>query len=74
VDARKAVQAAGHMPLVGNVNNPETLLRGTAADVEREARYAVEAGVRVVGPECAVPLRTPIENLQAIHRAVEPIG
>ena len=50
------------------------MLRGTAAEVERAARYAVEAGVRVVGPECAVPLRTPIENLQAIGRAVEPIG
>ena len=52
VDAREAVQAAGHMPLVGNVNNPETLLRGTAADVEREARYAVEAGAGG-RPECA---------------------
>jgi [methyl-Co(III) methanol-specific corrinoid protein]:coenzyme M methyltransferase len=50
------------------------MLRGTAAEVERAARYAVEAGVRVVGSECAVPLRTPIENLQAIRRAVEPIG
>jgi [methyl-Co(III) methanol-specific corrinoid protein]:coenzyme M methyltransferase len=57
------------MPLIGNVNNPETLLRGTPASVEAEARYAIEAGVRVIGPECAVPLRTPLENLRAIHRA-----
>jgi len=69
VDARRAVQAAGVMPLIGNVNNPETLLRGTPASVEAEVRYAIEAGVRVVGPECAVPLRTPLENLQAIRRA-----
>jgi methylthiol:coenzyme M methyltransferase len=69
VDARRGVQAAGSMPLIGNVNNPETLLRGTPASVAAEARYAIEAGVRVIGPECAVPLRTPLENLRAIHRA-----
>jgi [methyl-Co(III) methanol-specific corrinoid protein]:coenzyme M methyltransferase len=70
VDAKAAVRAAGSMLLIGNVNNPETLLRGTPALVEAEARYAVEAGVRVIGPECAVPLRTSLENLRAIHRAV----
>ena len=69
VDAAEAVQAAGRMPLVGNVNNPEVLLRGTPAAVEAQARYAVEAGVRVVGPECAVPLRTPLANLAAVERA-----
>lgn len=72
VDARRAVQAAGRMPLVGNVNNPETLLRGTEEDVAREARYALEAGVRVIGPECAVPLATPLANLRAIRGAVRP--
>jgi [methyl-Co(III) methanol-specific corrinoid protein]:coenzyme M methyltransferase len=71
VAATRAVQAAGALQLIGNVNNPETLLRGTPASVEAEARYAREAGVRVLGPECAVPLRTPLENLRAIHRAAE---
>ena len=71
VDAADAVSAAGgRMSLVGNVNNPEILLAGTPAAVERHARRAVECGVRVLAPECAVPLRTPLENLRAIHRAV----
>jgi [methyl-Co(III) methanol-specific corrinoid protein]:coenzyme M methyltransferase len=74
VDARRAVAAAGRMRLVGNVNNPETLLRGTEAAAAREARYALEAGVRVIGPECAVPLATPLANLQAIPRAVRPFS
>jgi [methyl-Co(III) methanol-specific corrinoid protein]:coenzyme M methyltransferase len=74
VDAKDAAQAAVGMPLVGNVNNPEVLLRGTPGVVETQARYAVEAGVCVVGPECAVPLRTPLENLLAIHRAVRTAG
>ena len=74
VDAKQAVRAAGSMPLIGNVNNLETLLRGTPASVEAEARYAIEAGVRVIGPECAVPLRTPLENLRAIHRAAGDVA
>jgi len=69
VDARAAVQAVGdRMSLVGNVNNPEVLYAGTPEMAEAQARYAVAAGVRIVGPECAVPLRTPIANLKAITR------
>jgi [methyl-Co(III) methanol-specific corrinoid protein]:coenzyme M methyltransferase len=70
VDAKDAVQAAGRMSLVGNVNNTELLLRGTPETVEQHARHAVEAGVRVLAPECAIPLRTPLENLKSLHRAV----
>ena len=75
VDARDAVRAAGgRMALIGGVNNPQTLLRGTPEAVAAEASLAVEAGVQVLAPECAVPLRTPLENLKAIHRAVRPSG
>lgn len=71
VNAKDAVRAAGgRMALVGGVNNTETLLRGTPEAVEAEARQAVEAGVRVLAPECAIPLRAPLENLRALHRAV----
>jgi [methyl-Co(III) methanol-specific corrinoid protein]:coenzyme M methyltransferase len=51
---------------MGNVNNPEVLLNGTPEQVAEQTRYAIAAGVQVVGPECAIPLRTPLENLQAI--------
>ena len=75
VDAREAVTAVGHrLSLVGNVNNPETLLRGTPKEVEAAARYALDAGVPVLGPECAVPLGTPLANLQAIRRAVDSVA
>jgi [methyl-Co(III) methanol-specific corrinoid protein]:coenzyme M methyltransferase len=71
VDAREAVRRVGErMCLVGNVNNPEVLLMGTPEDVYRQARYAIEAGVRIIGPECAIPLPTPLENLKAIVSAV----
>jgi MtaA/CmuA family methyltransferase len=63
--------AGGRMALVGNVNNTEILLAGTCEAVEQHARHAVESGVHVLAPECAVPLRTPVENLKAIRRAVK---
>ena len=67
VDARDAVaKVDGRISLMGNLNNPETLLNGTADEVAEQTRYAVEAGVQVIGPECAIPLRTPLENLMAI--------
>ena len=70
VDARVArSKVAGKMSLLGNVNNPQTLLRGTPADVRREVLYALEAGVEIAGPECAVPLITPNANLKAIVAA-----
>ncbi len=70
VDAKTAVKKIGHrMALVGNVNNPETLYQGTPEDVYKQARYAIEAGVDIIGPECAIPLATPMENLKAIVEA-----
>jgi MtaA/CmuA family methyltransferase len=70
VDSREAVRRIGHkISLVGNVNNPQALLQGTPEDVYKQARYAIEAGVNLIGPECAIPLSTPIENLKAIVEA-----
>jgi [methyl-Co(III) methanol-specific corrinoid protein]:coenzyme M methyltransferase len=34
-------------------------------------RYAVKAGVNILGPECAIPLSTPMENLKAIVEAAK---
>jgi [methyl-Co(III) methanol-specific corrinoid protein]:coenzyme M methyltransferase len=56
--------------LVGNINNPETLFSKGPEEVRREVYRNLEAGVQLVGPECAIPLQTTIENLQEIPRAV----
>ena len=72
VDAKEAVRRIGDkISLVGNVNNPQVLLQGTPEDVYKQARYAVEAGVHIIGPECAIPLSTPFENLRAIVEAAK---
>jgi [methyl-Co(III) methanol-specific corrinoid protein]:coenzyme M methyltransferase len=70
VDARFAVEQIGdRVSLVGNVNNPRVLLQGTPEEVHEQARYAIGAGVHIIGPECAIPLATPMENLRAIVEA-----
>lgn len=70
VDATTAVERVGeHLCLVGNVNNPRTLYQGTPEEVYRQVRYAVQAGVDIIAPECAIPLATPLENLKAIVAA-----
>ncbi|MGI5817776.1 MAG: MtaA/CmuA family methyltransferase [Armatimonadota bacterium] len=70
VSAAKARWAAGdRIALMGNINNPRTLLQGTAEDVAAEVDAALTAGVEIVAPECAVPLTTPTENLKALERA-----
>lgn len=67
-DAMAAV--AGGIRLVGNVNNPETLYARGPETVRAEVFRLLDAGVQMVGPECAIPLQTPIENLRAIPAAV----
>jgi [methyl-Co(III) methanol-specific corrinoid protein]:coenzyme M methyltransferase len=61
----------GKIALVGNVNNPETLFSKGPEEVRAQVFANLEAGVQMVGPECAIPLQTSIENLRAIRSAVE---
>ena len=56
--------------LVGNINNPQTLFAREPEDVASEVEKNLDAGVRLVGPECAIPLQTAIENLKAIPETV----
>ena len=71
MDAKVVVKKVGHrMSLVGCVNNSQVLYQGTPDDAYAQARYAIEAGVNIIGPECAIPLATPLENLEAIISAV----
>jgi len=70
MDAKLVTKRIGHLiSLVGCVNNPQVLYQGTPDDAYKQARYAIEAGVNIIGPECAIPLATPLENLKAIVSA-----
>ncbi len=71
VDSKVAVEKVGkRICLLGNINNAQTLFQGKPEDVRKQVRYAIEAGVDIIGPECAIPLATPMENLKALVAAV----
>jgi [methyl-Co(III) methanol-specific corrinoid protein]:coenzyme M methyltransferase len=73
VDAKSAAEkVSGKISLMGNINNPECLLMGTPDQVADQVRYAIQAGIDVIGPECAIPLSTPLENLKAIVQTARP--
>ncbi|MFN8005738.1 MAG: MtaA/CmuA family methyltransferase [Terriglobia bacterium] len=70
-DPKESMEIVHHrISLVGNINNPETLFSKGPEEVRREVYRNLDAGVPLVGPECAIPLQTAIENLKEIPRAI----
>ena len=65
------MKAKADMVLIGNINNPKTILAGTRDDVRREVYRALDAGIDIIAPECAVPLNAPMANVKAVAEAVE---
>lgn len=64
--ASYARQLAGdRLALMGGISNYK-LLRGTPEEITADSAAASRAGIDVVGPECAIPLATPLVNLKAI--------
>jgi len=64
----------GRCALVGNVNNPVTLFRGTAEMVRNEVKKCCDAGVNLIGAECAVPLVAKTPLLKEISKATRELG
>jgi len=72
VDACDAVRKADKkILLIGNINNPSTLLFGSLDKIRADTEYAIKCGLDIIGPECAVPLNTPLKNLKEISRVVK---
>ncbi len=69
-DLKTAMGTVKKMKLTGCVNNPEVLLNGSAADVGRQVNEILEAGIRIVSPECAIPLRVKNSNLVKIVNSI----
>ena len=71
-DPQEAMEAVdGGIKLVGNINNPTTLYSRGPAEVRKEVYKALDAGVQLIAPECAIPLKTKLENLLEIPIAIE---
>jgi len=60
--------AGDKLSLMGGISNIEALFSGTKEDVINETQKAIDAGINIIGPECAVPLSVKIENLKAITK------
>ena len=65
-DIKKIISGANGMPLTGCINNPTTLYAGTPDDVYRETENILKEGLRILSPECAIPMSVKNENLKAI--------
>ena len=66
-NAERARGLAGdRLSLMGGINNIEVLRLGTVEEVQRKCQEAMDGGIDIVAPECAVPLDAPMRNLQAI--------
>jgi [methyl-Co(III) methanol-specific corrinoid protein]:coenzyme M methyltransferase len=57
--------AGPRLALMGGISNL-TLLRGTPEEVAAQCQAAIAGDIDVVGPECAIPLTTPLANLRAV--------
>lgn len=67
VPARKArALSGGKMSLMGGLSNVGSLLGGDEDLILADIHTAVGSGIDIVGPECAVPLNTPMRSLQLI--------
>jgi [methyl-Co(III) methanol-specific corrinoid protein]:coenzyme M methyltransferase len=63
VEARRL--AGQHLALMGGISNYR-LLQATPEEIAADSVAAANAGIDVVGPECAIPLATPLANLLAV--------
>ena len=57
--------AGDRLSLMGGISNYK-LLRGTPEEIIADAEAAIKGDIDIIGPECAIPLTTPLENLKAI--------
>jgi len=62
--------AGDRMALMGGISNINSLLPADEAAIRADVRQALNAGINVIGPECAIPLSTPLACLRAIREAV----
>ena len=62
--------AGERISLMGGINNPELLRLADEEQILQKCREAVEDGIDIVAPECAVPLDTPMKNLKTLGASI----
>ncbi len=57
--------AGRELSLMGGISNFK-LLRENPEAIAADTAAAINSGINIIGPECAIPLQTPLENLKTI--------
>jgi len=66
-------KAASKMALLGGTNNTELLRSGTEENIIKDIEKKIKVGIDVIGPECAIPLDTPLKNMQVFGKYFKSI-
>jgi methylthiol:coenzyme M methyltransferase len=75
VPASQARRLAGaKLALMGGTDNIGVVLNGSSESIEQDVAEKLRVGIDIIGPECAVPLNAPCENLKEIVRAAKKLS
>ena len=67
-------KAASNITLAGGTNNTELLRSGSENDIIKDIEQKMRIGIDIIGPECAVPLDTPLKNLCVFGKFFKTLG
>jgi MtaA/CmuA family methyltransferase len=75
VPAKTARELAGEqLALMGGTSNLTVIRSGTAERVREDVAEKAACRIDVIGPECAVPLDAPFENMRLLAEEVKKLG
>ncbi len=66
--------AGERLSLMGGTSNIDIVIDGTEETIAVDVKAKIDAGIDIIGPECAVPLNAPYENLRIIAREAKKQG
>ena len=64
-------KANGKILLTGGITNNGVLFGGTPEKVRTQVRQLLDDGIKLISPECAIPIQTSNVNLQMIRKTVD---
>ena len=65
--------AADHLSLMGGTSNFDIIKGGTPDTIRADVADKAACGIDIIGPECAVPLDAPFENMRILTDAVRRV-
>lgn len=72
VPSKMARELAGEkLSLMGGTSNLEVIRNGDFEIIQKEVKEKIKNGIDIIGPECAVPLDAPFENMKILAEEVK---